>query len=105
MKDLLKKPEIDEELDAKVIMAKEWNQFEVPKEIDDRITELYYWNEEKEHAVLLKIMDEFEAQECYVRKCIWFSTANFHNRRQEEARGAFYQSALCKNSCVPKMFR
>lgn len=105
MKDLLKKPEIDEELDARILMAEEWNQFQVPKEIDDRITELSYWNEEKEHAVILKIMDEFEAQECYVRKCLWFSTSNFHRRKQEETRGAFYQSGLCKESCIPRRFR
>lgn len=95
----------DEELEARWIMAEEWNQFEVPKEIDERITELIYWNEEKEHKVLLKLMDEFEAQECYIRKCIWFSTSNFHYRKQEEVRGAFYQSAFCKESCVPRRFR
>ncbi|SDD13458.1 hypothetical protein SAMN04488104_101612 [Algoriphagus faecimaris] len=106
MKDLLNKPEIeDEELEARWIMAEEWNQFEVPQEIDERITELIYWNEEKEHKVLLKLMDEFEAQECYIRKCIWFSTSNYHYRKQEEARGAFYQSAYCKESCIPRRFR
>jgi hypothetical protein len=105
MKDLKIETEISEELEAKMIMAEEWNQFQVPKEIDDRITELSYWNEEKEHAVLLKIMDEFGAQECYVRKCLWFSTANYYSRKSEEKVGAFYNSGNCKSSCIPRKFR
>ena len=62
------------------------------------------WNEEKEHKALLILIDEFEAEECYIRKCIWFSTSNYHYRKQEEAKGAFYQSGFCKESCVPRRF-
>lgn len=106
MKDLLEKSKLeDNELEARMIMAKEWNQFDVPQEIDDRITDLIYWQEVEEHKALLTLMDEFEAQECFIRKCIWFSTSNFHYRKQEEAKGAFYQSAFCKESCVPRRFR
>ena len=105
MKDLLVKPKIeDSELEAKITMAEEWNQFEVPQVNDERITELIYWNEEKEHKALLILIDEFEAEECYIRKCIWFSTSNYHYRKQEEAKGAFYQSGFCKESCVPRRF-
>lgn len=90
----------DEELEARILMAEEWNQFEVPMEIDDRITDLIYWKEEEEHEVLLKLMDEFEAQ-----KCFWFSSVNYYKRKEEEKKGAFYQSAYCKESCVPRKFR
>ncbi|MEN2282406.1 hypothetical protein AAGF08_09735 [Algoriphagus sp. SE2] len=105
MKDLYYNTINDEELKARQIMAKEWNQFQVPQEIDERITELIYWNEEDEHEVLLKLMDEFEAIECYIQKCLWFSSTNYYKRKEEEAKGAFYQSAFCKDACVPKRFR
>lgn len=105
MKDLMKEGKINELLEAKILMAEEWNQFEVPGEIDDRITDLIYWKEEEEHEVLLKLMDEFEAQECYIRKCLWFSSVNYYKRKEEERKGAFYQSAYCKESCVPRKFR
>jgi hypothetical protein len=105
MKDLKIETEINEELEARIIMAEEWNQFQVPQEIDDRITELFYWDEEKEHPVILKIIDEFDALECYAKKCFWFSSANFQNRKSEEKVGAFYNSGACKPSCVPRKFR
>lgn len=105
MRDLLIENEVNEEMEAKMIMAEEWNRFQIPQEIDDLITDLFYWKDQDEHLVVLAIMEEFDAIECYARKCLWFSTANFHLRKQEEARGAFYQSAFCKDSCVPKRFR
>lgn len=105
MNTLLKKVKIDEELEARMIMAEEWNQFQVPLEIDGRITELFYWNEEKEHDVILKIMDEFDALECYVRKCFWFSTVNYYKRKEEEKAGAFYNSGACKSNCAPRKYR
>lgn len=105
IKDLYCKTINDEEREARIIMAEEWNQFQVPIEIDERITELIYWNEEDEHEVLLKLIDEFDAIECYIRKCLWFSSVNYYKRKEEEAKGAFYQSAFCKESCVPRKFR
>ena len=105
MKILQKEIEPDEQLEARKIMAHEWNQFQVPKEIDELITKKIYWEEQEEHKVVLVIMEEFFAQECYARKCIWFSTAKYHYRKQEEDRGAFYQSGYCTASCVPRLFR
>jgi uncharacterized protein YjcR len=105
MKNLQIEIEPDEELDARKIMAAEWNQFQVPKEIDELITKLMYWEEKQEDKVVLVIMEEFFAQECFARKCIWFSSANYHYRKQEEENGAFYQSAFCSENCVPRKFR
>lgn len=104
MRDSRKKPEIDEELEARIIMAKEWNQFRPPSEIDALITDMY-WENKSEHDIVLAIIYEFDTVECYARKCYWFSSANFYIREKEESLGAFYNSGACKPSCVPKKFR
>ncbi|MHA7130078.1 hypothetical protein [Algoriphagus namhaensis] len=94
----------EEKLEALKIIAAEWNQFRVPEEIDARITDLY-WEEKKEKEIVLAIIYEFDAQECYARKCYWFSSANEILRKEEEQRGAYYNSGMCKPSCVPRRFR
>lgn len=90
--------------EALLQLSKEWNQFRPPVEIDAMITDLY-WEEKKEHDIILAIIYEFDTLECYARKCYWFSTANSHIREREEALGAFYNSGACKPNCVPKRFR
>jgi len=104
MKDLLKKSKVDEQLEARIIMAEEWNQFQPPVEIDALITEMY-WENKDEHDIILAIIHEFDSLECFARKCYWFSSANFYVREQEEKLGAFYNSGACKPSCIPKGFR
>lgn len=94
----------EEELEAKLMMVGEWNSFVPPSSIDQRISELDREGVE-DHKMLLQLMDEFDAQHCYIKKCIWFSTARTETRAEEESCGAFYQTAFCKESCVPKMFR
>jgi hypothetical protein len=104
-KNLIKEIEPDDELEARIIVAAEWNQFQVPHQIDELITKLMYWEEQEEHKVVLVIMEDFFALECYARKCIWFSTSNFHYRKQEEDKGAFYQSSFCKLTCLPRKMK
>ena len=104
MKNLLNKPEIDDELEARMLMAEEWNSFQVPTEIDEFITQLY-WEDKNEHYTVLAIIHEFDALECYARKCYWFSSANFYIRKGEEEIGAFYNGGVCQASCIPKRFR
>jgi hypothetical protein len=94
----------EEAHEAKMMMVEEWNSFVPPSSIDQRITEMDREGVE-DHEMLLLLMDEFEAQQCYIKKCIWFSTARTEIRAEEESCGAFYQTAFCKDNCVPKMFR
>ncbi len=94
----------DEELEARILMAEEWNQFQVPMEIDELITEMY-WEDKSEHETVLAIIYSFDALECYARKSFWFSSANFYVRQKEESLGAFYNGGVCKPSCLPKRFR
>jgi hypothetical protein len=94
----------DDELEARIMMAEEWNGFKVPTEIDEFITQLY-WEDKHEHATVLAIIHEFDAMECYARKCYWFSSANFYIRKGEEEIGAFYNGGVCQASCIPKRFR
>ena len=94
----------EEKLEAMKIMAKEWNSFRPPLEIDERITALV-WEHHTDNAIIKKLVEEFEALECYARKCFWFSTANELTRLEEEADGAYYQTAHCHETCVPRRFR
>ncbi|TFV93176.1 hypothetical protein E4S40_13000 [Algoriphagus kandeliae] len=105
MKDLPKNYQIDdEELEARIIMAKEWNQFEVPKEIDERITELIYWKEEEEHEVLLTLMDEFEAQECYIRKAYGLVPLISIKGKKKKLRGHFIKAHFARKAVCQEDF-
>jgi hypothetical protein len=94
----------EEKLEARKIMAAEWNSFRPPVEIDQRITELV-WEHFSEVKIIKKLSEEFEAKSCYIQKCFWFSEANTLTRREEEARGAFYTITKCHETCVPRRFR
>lgn len=96
--------DLNEEHEARIIMAEEWNLFQLPAKIDTLITEMY-WEIKDEHDIILAIIHEFDSLECFARKCYWFSTANFYVRQQEEKLGAFYNSGACKPSCIPRRFR
>jgi hypothetical protein len=104
MRDLNNEREMDEELEARLIIAKEWNQFRPPSEIDDLITEMY-WENKSDHDIILSIIHKFDTLECYARKCLWFSSTNIYIREKEEKLGAYYNSGMCKSSCIPKKYR
>lgn len=89
-----------EEKEATLQVYQEWQTFQVPKIIDDRIMELYF-DARGEYELISQLMREFEAKQCYIEKCFFFSQANSLNREMILADGGFYNCSRCTVSCVP----
>jgi len=81
-------------------MRSEWNSFQVPDQVHDRIRELFWEHWEREETVRI-LMEEFGMKECYARKCYFFSEANQATRERFAEIGMFYHCGFCNEQCVP----
>ena len=89
-----------EEQEAIESVYQEWRIFEVPKPISDRINELW-WDGKSEKDSVEILIEEFDAEKCYVDKCYFFSEVNEFIREEIASYGGFYNCQFCKESCVP----
>ncbi len=92
----------DDELEARIIMAEEWNSFQVPEPIHSRIRELFWEHKEEEDTIKI-IKAEFDLKDCYASKCYYFSEPNQYQRERYAKIGIFYQCEFCNESCLPKL--
>lgn len=90
----------EEELEATLQIYEDWQNFHVPRIIEDRIMILFF-EKRNDYDLIVTLMKEFEAKKCYMEKCFFFSEANRYNREQVFADGGFYNCRECSDNCVP----
>lgn len=82
----------------------EWDSFRPPREIDERI--FYHFCENKSFDQIVELIcKEFEAKECYVTKCWWYSSMQEEFRKTAKRIGMNFKCLPCSVECVPRRFR
>ncbi|WP_226388728.1 hypothetical protein [Penaeicola halotolerans] len=83
---------------------KEWEKFSPPKEIDERIFELYC-EDISGNEIIATIAQEFDTKDCYANRCLYYATHMKTERKENLARHMYLDCTSCTESCIPERFR
>jgi hypothetical protein len=91
------------EKDKVEALQDEWDSLRPPKQIDQRIF-YHFWENKSFDQIVELICKEFEANECYVTKCWWYSSIQEEFRKTAKRIGMNFKCLPCNEECFHEKY-